>query len=152
MPDLGDRLREALDRLENKKAKKNVPYLADKAGVSKQNLYNILNGTNKDPGDEILKVIAEELNLDFIYLKYGDEVKKVYYTEPILYEKLIAFDENFADRLKEIIATEETPPYIAFKPISKRDLENMLENMSDEEVKYLLTPLYTHALKKDSTK
>lgn len=148
MPNLGDRFREALDKPENKKAKKNVPYLAIKAEVSKQNLYNILNGTNNDPSDEILKVIAGELNIDFIYLKYGDGVKKVYYTEPVIYDKLIEFDEHFPDKLKEIIAEEETPPYIALKQVTKRELEKMIENMSEEESKILLTPLYTKIPKK----
>jgi transcriptional regulator with XRE-family HTH domain len=145
MPNLGDRLREALDRSENKKAKKNVPYLASKAEVSKQNIYNILDGTNNNPNDEILKVIAGELNIDFIYLKYGDEGQKVYYSEPAIFNKL-------PNDLKEFVVSEENTPYIVFaKQLKRYDLEKMLENIKDTDMQFLLSALYMH-LKKDSTK
>lgn len=132
------------DKLNALMVKKNIDAreLSAKSNVSASYLYKVLNNQN-EPSAETINKLAGALECDIEELIEG---QKVYYTEPAIFNKL-------PDDLKEFVITEENTPYIVFaKQLKRYDLEKMLENIKDTDMQFLLSALYMHIQKNDSTK
>jgi transcriptional regulator with XRE-family HTH domain len=133
---IGDKLNELMV-----KKRMDAKELSDRSTVSIGYLYKVLN-SKSDPSPETIHKLANALECDIDELIEGN---KVYYTEPAIFDKL-------PEDLKEFVVAEENKPYIVFaKQLKRYDLEKMLENISDTDMKFLLSALYMH-LQKDSTK
>ena len=140
----GERLAELMAKPENKK--KTSTYLGEKIGKNSSYISKIKSDTLKAADNNVIKIIAEELGSTYEWLEFGEEGQKVYYSEPAIFNKL-------PDDLKEFVITEENTPYIVFaKQLKRYDLEKMLENIKDTDMQFLLSALYMHTQKKDSTK
>jgi transcriptional regulator with XRE-family HTH domain len=133
---IGDKLSELMV-----KKKMEAKELSDRSTVSIGYLYKVLNNKS-DPSPETIHKLANALECDIEELIEGN---KVYYSEPSIFNKL-------PDDLKEFVVAEENKPYIVFaKQLKRYDLEKMLENISDTDMKFLLSALYLH-IQKSSTK
>lgn len=139
----GQRLTELMAKPENKH--KNATYLGEKIGKNSAYISKLRSDTLKAADNMAIKIIAEELGSSFEWLQFGEEGQRVYYSEPTIFNRL-------PEDLKEFVVSEENTPYIIFaKQLKRYDLEKMLENISDTDMRFLLSALYLH-LKNDSTK
>lgn len=130
----GERLKELMAKPENKN--KNATYLAQRVNKTPQWISRLKSDDLKAADNKTVKVIAEELGSTYEWLEFGEEGQKVYYTEPAIFDKL-------PDDLKEFVIGEENTPYIVFaKQLKRYDLEKMLENIKDTDMKFLLSALY----------
>ena len=137
----GERLAELMAKPENKK--KNATYLAEKIGKTSQYISKLKSDIMKAVDNNSLKIIAEELGSTFEWLEFGEETgQKVLYTEPAIYDRI-------PNDLKEFIDNEENKPYLIFaKQLTRYDIGKMLENITDTDMRFLLSALYLH-IKKD---
>jgi transcriptional regulator with XRE-family HTH domain len=113
-----------------------VKELADAAEVSPQYIYDLLKDKAKNPSVKIISSIARKLDVTIDYLENGTETTdRVYYTEPAIFEKL-------PDDLKDFVVHEDSTPYITFaKQLTRYDIEEMLKNIKDSDMKFLLDGL-----------
>lgn len=110
--------------------------LADAIGKKRSYIYELIKGNIKKPSYEVMKGIADKFGVTEEYIETGIEtLDRIYYTEPAIFDKL-------PEDLKEFVANEENTPFIVFaKQLTRYDIDKMLENIKDTDLKFLLDGL-----------
>lgn len=120
--------------------------LADRLDISLSYLYKVL-ANKSTPSQAIIKKLAEVLECDIEELvpEEGETTDKIYYDEPGIFNRL-------PKDLQEFVADPQNEAYIRFgKQMKRYDIDELLENIDNEDMKFLLAGLkmYIDQQKKD---
>lgn len=111
-----------------------VKELADYISKSDQYIYQILKDKIDNPSVKALNLIAKKFGVTLDYLENGT-TDRIAYQEPEICNRL-------PRDLQEFVAKEENTAFITFaKQLSRYDIDELLRNIDDADMKFLLTGL-----------
>jgi transcriptional regulator with XRE-family HTH domain len=120
------------------KDKMSVKELVEALDISSGYTYKILNNQIKNPDPTIIHKLAEIFNCSIEEIVLEETTDRVYYDEPEILN-------NMPDDLKDFILKEESTPYITFaKQLTRYDIDEMLKNIKDTDMQFLLHALKMH--------